>query len=50
MTDDLRKENALLRRQVAELRGLIDELHDGDKSASERLLLFSGILDHMPVA
>ena len=51
MSDDaLRAENARLRRRVRELEALVDDLHDGGKQASERLLLFSGILEHMPVA
>ena len=51
MSDDaLRAENARLRRRVRELEALVDDLHDGGKQASERLLLFSCILEHMPVA
>jgi signal transduction histidine kinase len=51
VTDDaLRAENARLRRRISELEALIGEFHDGGERASERLLLFSGILEHMPVA
>lgn len=50
VTDSLRAENARLRRRVRELEGLLESLHGSDSAASERLLLFEGILNTMPVA
>ncbi len=50
VTDALRAENARLRRRVRELEELIEGMHGGDTSATERLLLLEAILKTMPVA